>query len=177
MVSPMRIPFARLRLLAALSACCALRAQDAAPSPAPVEPPAESIAPAAASPDPAWTQVDVAPASTSIYIGKVTLTMTPFQRAGADYSATYVAKVFPYFFQNEKGSLTITLTDADLAQLAAGQRVYFSGDAANTDGEPRKIEGHADPADASSGRIKVRVFVTEKIQLIFNTTYRFTGGR
>ena len=34
----------------------------------------------------------------------------------------------------------------------------------------------ATPADAAGGKIKVRVFVTQKIELIFNTTYRFTGG-
>lgn len=126
--------------------------------------------------EPAYDRVVVEKVSTSIYIGKVTLTMPEFQRDGANYRSTYSAKVFPYFFRNEKGSLSITLSHADLERLAAGERIHFTGNAANTDGEPRKIEGHADPTDARSGRIKVRVFVTEKIQLIFNTTYRFVGA-
>ena len=42
----------------------------------------------------------------------------------------------------------------------------------NDDGEERHIEGRAVPADANTGKIKVRVFVSKRIQLIFNTTYR-----
>ena len=33
--------------------------------------------------------------------------------------------------------------------------------------------GIATPADARSGKIKVRVFVSKRIELIFNTSYRF----
>lgn len=128
-------------------------------------------------PDPRYARVAVERVYTSIYIGRVTLTMPPFERRGTDtYHSTYRASVVPYFFRNERGQLSITLPPADLARLAAGERVHFTGQAANTAGEPRRIEGHADPADAYSGNIKVRVFVTEKIQLIFNTTYRFTGA-
>ena len=155
----MRTAFARLVLLGTLVLPRAWAEETPAPPPPPL--------------DPAYAQVTVDKASTSIYIGKVT---PEFARHGATYSTTYAAKVFPFFFQNEKGSLEINLTDDQLAQLAAGQRVYFTGDATNTDGEPRKVEGHADPTDALSGHIKVRVFVTETIQLIFNTTYRFSGA-
>lgn len=137
---------------------------------------ATALAVAETAPDPRYARVAVEHVSTSIYIGRVTLTMPPFERRGDTYQSTYRATVVPYFFRNERGQLSITLTPADLARLAAGERVHFTGQAANTAGEPRRIEGHADPADAYSGNIKVRVFVTEKIQLIFNTTYRFTGA-
>lgn len=138
---------------------------------------ATALAVAETAPDPRYARVAVERVSTSIYIGRVTLTMPPFERRGTDtYHSTYRASVIPYFFRNERGQLSITLPPADLARLAAGERVPFTGQAANTAGEPRRIEGHADPADAYSGQIKVRVFVTEKIQLIFNTTYRFTGA-
>lgn len=122
-----------------------------------------------------YQQVSVAPAKTSIYIGNVKLTMPPFKREGDTYVSTYDAKVVPFFFYNESGRISITLPDDDLRKLAAGERVYFVGEGFDTKNEPRKIEGHADPSDAQSGKIKVRVWVSKNIELIFNTTYRFDG--
>ena len=101
------------------------------------------------------------------------MTMPTFQRSGITYSSTYVAKVFPYFFQSEKGELSIDLPDEELRRLERGEVIQFVGRGKNTDGEDRRIEGRAIPTDAQSGKIKVRVFVSKKIQLIFNTTYRF----
>ena len=117
----------------------------------------------------------VATAKTSIYVGNVKLTMPTFQRQGDTYFSTYEAKVFPFFFYNESGRIGITITDDDLRRLAAGERVTFTGEAFDTKEEPRRIEGHADPSDAKSGKIKVRVWVSKNIELIFNTTYRFDG--
>ena len=122
-----------------------------------------------------YAEATVATAKTSIYIGAVTLTMPPFAREGDVYRSTYTAKVFPLFFYNESGRISITLSDDDLRQLASGQRVYFKGEAFSSKDEPRRVEGHADPADETSGKIKVRVWVSKNIELIFNTTYRFTG--
>ncbi|GAB5558702.1 MAG: hypothetical protein SynsKO_03490 [Synoicihabitans sp.] len=132
----------------------------------------ESVAP----PLPAFYQrATVATAKTSIYIGNVKLTTEPFTRAGDVYSSRYNAKVFPLFFMSESGRISITITDGDLRKLAAGERVYFNGEGFDTSDEPRRIEGHADPADERSGKIKVRVWVSKNIELIFNTTYRFDG--
>ncbi|MCF3652274.1 hypothetical protein [Synoicihabitans lomoniglobus] len=152
-----------------------LRAVDTPASPAEPEAPAtvENVSPAL--PD-QYDQAVIAEAKTSIYIGAVTLTMPPFQREGERYTSSYQAKVFPFFFYNEKGTISINVTDDNLRQLAAGERVYFDGEAFESKGEPRRIEGHADPADASSGKIKVRVWVSKNIELIFNTTYQFNGG-
>ena len=122
-----------------------------------------------------YQRATVATAKTSIYIGNVKLSTEPFTRKGDVYSTTYVAKVFPLFFMSEAGRITITITDDDLRQLAAGERIYFNGAGFDTSEEPRKIEGHADPADERSGKIKVRVWVSKNIELIFNTTYRFDG--
>jgi hypothetical protein len=121
-----------------------------------------------------YTAVAIAPAKTSIYIGTVTMTMPTFQRNGDRFESSYTAKVFPYFFYNEKGTLGIDFDTEQLARLGRGERVEFSGAARNDLGEDRRIEGHATPADPESGKIKVRVFVSKKIELIFNTTYRFT---
>lgn len=123
-----------------------------------------------------YAAVSVETAKTSIYIGSVTLAMPIFTRQGITYSTTYAARVFPYFFYNEKGSLSIDVPDADLRKLEHGETIEFTGQARTTGGEDRRIEGRAQPADATSGKLKVRVFVSPKIQLIFNTTYRFVSA-
>jgi hypothetical protein len=134
------------------------------------------MAPAASAASPHDTVI-LETSKTSIYIGSVTLTMTPFKRSGAVYSADYKARVIPYFFSNEKGHLWVNFDDDQLARLDRGERVNFTGRAENTDREERRIEGFATPSapGSKSGKIKVKVFVTPKIELIFNTTYRFGG--
>ena len=119
-----------------------------------------------------YDRVEIAPAKTSIYVGSVSMTLTPFLRKDGVYHSAYHAKVFPYFFWNEQGWIAIELSDDALRQLAKGEVVQFKGRGMNDDGEERHIEGRAVPADANSGKIKVRVFVSKRIQLIFNTTYR-----
>ena len=120
-----------------------------------------------------FDSVKIEKVKTSIYVGSVTLTTGVMQRTNGEYSADYQAKVFPYFFENEKGRLWITFSDADLENLAKGQTVQFNGHAQNSDKEERRIEGRAIPSGAKQGKIKVRVWVSPKIELIFNTTYRF----
>lgn len=117
--------------------------------------------------------VEIETAKTSIYIGSVTMTMPRFTRKDGAFSSTYHARVFPYFFSSEKGQLSINVSDDELRRLERGETVQFTGRAENTDGEERRIEGRAVPTDAVTGKIKVRVFVSKKIELIFNTTYRF----
>lgn len=123
-----------------------------------------------------FDRVTIAPTKTSIYIGTVTMTMPAFARKNGVYESSYAAKVFPYFFSNEKGTLAITLSDENLRKLERGETVAFTGRAVNTDGEERRIEGKATPDEAAGGlkgKIKVRVFVSKRIELIFNTSYRF----
>lgn len=120
-------------------------------------------------------RVEIAPTKTSIYIGSVAMTMPPFERRGDRYESTYHAKVRPYFFASEDGKLAITVTDEMLDRLTRGEAIEFEGEAYRLDGAKRGIAGRAIPTDATSGKIKVRVFITKKLELIFNTTYRFTG--
>lgn len=120
-----------------------------------------------------YARVDIAPTKTSIYIGSVSMTMPTFVRENGTYSATYAAKVFPYFFYNEKGTLSIDVPDEALRRLERGEPIEFEGRGVNADGEARRVAGRAVPTDAHRGEIKVRVFVSQRIQLIFNTTYRF----
>lgn len=122
-----------------------------------------------------YATVTIDQVKTSIYVGSVTMTIPTLKRDGssATYASTYKARVFPYFFYNENGTFSITLPDGWQEKMARGERVLFTGEGMSADKEPRKIEGHADPADAVSGKIKVRVWVSPKIELIFNSTYRF----
>lgn len=122
-----------------------------------------------------YNRVEIAPTKTSIYVGSVTMTMPTFQRKGTTYEADYTAKVFPYFFYNEQGRLYIEVPDATLRHLERGETIQFEGRGVRSDGVTRHVEGRAVPTSPSTGTIKVRVFVTRKIQLIFNTTYKFVG--
>ena len=127
---------------------------------------------AAAAPD--FHRVEIKPTWTSIYLGTVSLQMPPFTRTAAgDYESTYSARVLPYFFYNETGRIGIRVSNDALQQLARGETIEFSGRAVNHAGEDRAVAGKATPADGTSGRIKVRVRVSPRIELIFNTTYRF----
>jgi hypothetical protein len=121
----------------------------------------------------AYARIEVAPAKTSIYVGSVSMTMPVFSRVGSTFESSYVAKVFPYFFYNESGRLTVEIPDEALRQLERGEPIEFKGQAVRDDGAIRRIEGRATPADPGSGNLKVRVFYSKRIELIFNTTYRF----
>ncbi len=134
---------------------------------------AASAAPSPDRPLEAYARVEIAPTKTSIYIGTVAMTMPAFTRTAGTYTSTYAAKVFPFFFSNESGRLSVEISDALLHQLGRGEPIEFTGRAVNESGAERRIEGKATPADAASGKLKVRVFVSRRIELIFNTTYRF----
>ena len=117
-----------------------------------------------------WDRIGVAPMKTSIYVGSIKLTTGVLERQGSSFSTTYEAKVLPWFFWSESGRITINLSDAEFANLAQGHTAQFTGDAVNQKDKPRKVTGRAQPADATSGKIKVRV-MADGIELIFNGTY------
>jgi hypothetical protein len=117
----------------------------------------------------------IAPAKTSIYVGSVTLTVAPLTRQGASYASTYTASVFPYFFFTEAGTFQIEVSDADLFRLASGQSIDFTGLAVRADGVVRPLACHADPHSLADGRVKVRVYVSKRLILVFNTTYHISG--
>ena len=122
-----------------------------------------------------WDSVTVAPMKTSIYVGSVTLTTGVLKRAGDHFSTTYEAKVWPWFFWSETGSISITLPQADLEKLARGERVEFTGEAFNYKNKPRKVTGRAERINGATGKIKVRIGVDDT-ELIFNGTYRFNNA-
>lgn len=131
------------------------------------------IAAGAEGPISRYDEVVVEPAKTSIYIGTVALTMPAFVRKNGAYESSYSAKVFPFFFYNEQGRISIAISDDLLHRLERGESVEFTGRGVRADGAERRVEGKATPTDAVSGKIKVRVFYSKRVELIFNTTYRF----
>ena len=118
-----------------------------------------------------WSHITVEPMKTSIYIGSVRLNTAVFERNGANFSTTYDARVVPWFFWNESGNITLFLNDAEWAKIGRGERTDFKGEAMNEKKKPRHVTGWAQPADRTSGKIKVRV-MADGIELIFNGTYR-----
>jgi hypothetical protein len=148
----MMMRFPRLCLCVMLAAVASLHAQPAA---ATIE----------------WDTVTIESMKTSIYVGSVTLTTSEFKRAGEQYTATYEARVWPWAFWNETGRITIQLPAADVARLKRGERIEFTGDAANHKGKPRHVTGRADHTGEGTGKIKVRIGVDDT-ELIFNGTYR-----
>ena len=118
-----------------------------------------------------FSVVRVEPTKTSIYIGSVSMTMSPFLRKSDVFISNYQARVFPYFFYNENGRLSITIPDSGLQQLSHGQAITFTGKGINDDGQARMVDGKATPSGPNDGAIKVRVYVSRKIALVFNTTY------
>ena len=123
-----------------------------------------------------YDRVEIAPTQTSIYLGSVSMTIPSFERKSGVYESEYTAKVFPFFFYNEQGRLYIDVSDETLLRLARGETIEFTGRGVRDDGLVRHVVGRAICTDSISGKIKVRVFVTRTIQLIFNTTYRFVAA-
>ncbi len=120
-----------------------------------------------------WNHITVEPMKTSIYVGSVRLNTGVFERNGAKFSTTYEAKVVPWFFWSESGNITLFLNEAEWAKIARGERTDFNGEAMNVKNKTRHVTGWAQPADRTSGKIKVRV-MADGIELIFNGTYRLT---
>jgi len=104
------------------------------------------------------------------------MTMPPFVRKNTVYSSTYYAKVFPYFFWSEKGRIWIIVPDAELRRASLGQPVDFVGHALSDSGDERKVQGRAIPTGAYGGRIRVRVFISRRISLDYDTTYELKGA-
>jgi hypothetical protein len=116
--------------------------------------------------------VDILPGKASIFIGNVTLTMPPFTRKDGVLCSTYSADVFPYFFFDDKGTIAINVPDEMLRRVFKGEAVDFTGRGTSDYGENRRIVGHAEPTDRTHGRIRVRIYVSKRISLDFNTLYQ-----
>jgi hypothetical protein len=113
------------------------------------------------------------PSSTTVPGGKASLTIGVLTRQAETYIGDYQFKVSPFFFKNEKGKLSIRVSDETLKKLASGMAVDFTGQATTSgSGKTRRINGRATPLDHMRGTVSLR-FVAEEREMLFNTTYRF----
>jgi len=131
--------------------------------------------PAAGDPMAKFSTVAIYPASANLFIATVSMAFEPFARHGPEYSSTYVARVFPFFY-TEKGRIWIVIPDDLLRRVDRGEAVDFVGHALNDSGDSRKVEGHAVPTGPMTGRIRVRVFISRRLSLNYDTTYELTGA-
>lgn len=122
-----------------------------------------------------FNTVAIKPATAYVVIATISMAMPPFVRQGAQFLSTYSARVFPYYYFNEKGRIWIDVPDEALRRIASGQPIDFTGHAVSDAGERRRVEGHATPTDKSRGYITVRVFVSKRIALNYDTTYECVG--
>ena len=123
----------------------------------------------------AYERVDIADSSTSIYVGSVALSLGQLAYAGGKFQTHYHARVFPLFFMSENGQMEIPFSEEQLAGIRRGERVEITGIARTPSNESREITGYVKPEGPDNGSIKVRVHVSKRIELIFNTRYRIPG--
>jgi hypothetical protein len=84
--------------------------------------------------------------------------------------------VFPYFFYNETGRIWIVVPEHELHAIDHGSAIDFTGSAISASGDKRRVEGKAMPTGPTTGRIRVKVYVTRKIALTYETTYELKGA-
>jgi len=113
------------------------------------------------------------PSSVPVAAGKATLTIGALQRTNGVYTGDYKLKVFPYFVKNDKGRLTITVSDAALAKVSEGKVAAVTGTATSgKSGRSRHIEATATPADGNHGTLKLS-FIAGNRKMIFEPAYHF----
>lgn len=121
--------------------------------------------------DPAYRTVDIAPAKTSIFVGRVSISFSRFARSNGVYAGDYQVRVFPFFYR-ESGHLRIQFNDEQIRRLHQGKTVTFVGEGRSRSGARRGVVGKATPESLQAGRLLVDVFVTRSIKLVFHTSYQ-----
>ena len=119
----------------------------------------------------------IAPSSTAVAKGKITLTIGALRRVDGVYTGDYKIRVFPYFFKNDKGRLAISVPDAALAGIQQGRAAAVVGTATSgKNGQVRSITATATPANPDHGTLKLW-FTAGDHKLIFEPAYHFaTNG-
>jgi len=118
--------------------------------------------------------------SMTVDAGEATLTVGPLQRTNDVYSGEYEITVFPYFFKNEKGTLSVVVPDDSLAAAMQGKVTAISGTATTTTGPRAGHSRHIDvivtPTDANHGTLKLW-FMAGTREMIFNPSYHFADKK
>jgi hypothetical protein len=130
----------------------------------------EAVALTNSAPDDQVFMID--PSSMPVGGGKATLIIGPLRRMDGIYSGDYKVRVVPYFFENEKGSLAIVVSDESLAKINDGKVTAITGTATTSGkgGLSRPIDATATPIDINSGTLKLW-FMAGKRKMIFEPAY------
>lgn len=114
----------------------------------------------------------IAPSSSKLAGGSAKLVVGLLTRAGSTYIGDYRIKVFPYFFKNESGRLSINISEMMLRRMVGGHTTDFTGRAVtNGTGETRRVNARAMPTAKNKGALTFTV-ATENGPLVFHTSYR-----
>jgi len=113
----------------------------------------------------------IAPCSTPVTGGKASLVIGSLQGKAETYVGNYDLKVFPYFFMNETGSLSMTLPTASARKLDQGIAVAATGQAVTKkNGKTRKVNATLTPTTKDAGSVTF-AFTGEDTKLTFKSTY------
>ncbi|MGI8966721.1 MAG: hypothetical protein ACR2H1_11630 [Limisphaerales bacterium] len=112
------------------------------------------------------------PSSAAVPGGKVNLSVGLLNLKGGNFVGDYHIKVVPYFFQNEKGKLTMTAPEESLRKLTNQIAVDFVGQAVSSSGQINRIDGKITPTNQEHGAVMLW-FMSGKRKMIFQTTYHF----
>jgi hypothetical protein len=106
--------------------------------------------------------------------GKATLIIGPLRRTNDIFGGQFEMKVVPYFFKNDKGTLSIVITPECFEKASKGLTVDITGTAttAGKNGIVRPINAVATPMDNDHGALKLW-FVVDDRKMVFETKYRF----
>jgi hypothetical protein len=113
----------------------------------------------------------VAPAKTSIYIGRLTVLPAPFAWDGTGFEASLTVALEPYGIHDE-ARVTIQVSDDDLQRLQRGEVVDFKGRVIRKNGQTRRLTGRAIPIGPAGGKLDIKVFMSSQITVSFATTYQ-----
>jgi hypothetical protein len=116
-------------------------------------------------------QLRIDPSTTKVIVGHARLSVDPLTRSGGSFGGGYRVEVSPLPIGNESGKLSVNLSDGELAKLAAGEAIDFTGEAVSTQGNNSAVRGSATPAaGGNSGTLRVHI-ASRKGNLVFLTAY------
>lgn len=115
----------------------------------------------------------VDPSSTSLALGRASLTVSPLTYQKQTYAGDYQLKVVPFLYKSQAGKLSLAAPDDSVRRLAEGLAVEFIGEAVNQkDHKTKVVKGKITPITKDRGRVAFSI-ATENGELVFNTSYHF----
>jgi hypothetical protein len=115
----------------------------------------------------------VDPSSTSLALGRASLTVSPLTYQKQTYAGDYQLKVVPFLYKSQAGKLSLAAPDDSVHRLAEGLAVEFSGKAVNQkDDKTKVVKGKITPISKDRGTVAFSI-ATENGELVFNTSYHF----